>query len=709
MADIGSIWVRLGVKDQNFNRGMQMAEQRVGRFSGIVQKAGPLMTTAFGVAGVAAVASLGKQMVNLQADFTHTMSKVKALTDATDDQAMAMTNLAREMGSKTQFTARQSADAMSFLAMAGLEVKEVLEALPNTLDLAAAGNLDLAQAADIATNVMSAYNLEAKDLTHVNDIIANTATTANTNVQEFAEAFKMVGPIAKSAGLEIEEVATHIGTLANSGIKATMAGTSLRAMISKLVNPTGDAQKTLDRLGITTLDADGNMRRLNDIMQDLHDSGATTADMFEIFDNRAAAAAAVLASAAPTYEQAEHLIRREGTAARIAATQMDNLRGDILKMQSAWQDLMLTLGEAGDSAMRDAVQNLTSLINGIANAIDAVGEALNNPPWTWLREAGLFKGLFGSFSDVAGDINGLLEKLGIIKKEFKETGEEATLAYNKMSVGELMTALSEAKGKGQEGVAKELAGHLAMRRQIAGGAAPMPEPGGGGPSFPLIEKLSKRGREGLSQFDQDVIKLVEDMNDLQEILNREPPEAPDFAEPYKIVNEVLDESLTKISAFKEANIMALDAAEQNAEAWAENIAMATATAGAGLDEFVGELRRVAKETIAIYLAESVAAMVKNAIESTALAPFGWILAPVVAAGAAALGNTLFEKLVPSFATGIDYVPFDMPAMIHKGEAVIPASENRGGRRERIFIPDARIEMREFVIRFREEENYLSRV
>ncbi|KKK67519.1 hypothetical protein LCGC14_2953270, partial [marine sediment metagenome] len=135
-------------------------------------------------------------------------------------------------------------------------------------------------------------------------IIANTASNANTNVREFAEAFKMVGPIAKSADQSIKDVSASIGLLANSGIKGTMAGTALRTMMSKLIAPTGDAAKILKKFAIETIDqSTGNLRKLNDILIDMKAAGMGTADMFEIFDLRAAGAATVLKEASGIFDE----------------------------------------------------------------------------------------------------------------------------------------------------------------------------------------------------------------------------------------------------------------------------------------------------------------------------------------------------------------------------------------------------------------------
>ncbi len=238
MAQAGSLWVRLGLKSKEFNQGLNKAQARTKAFSSQVTKLGAAIGVGF---GVIALVSFTKKLISVQAEFSSMMSRVQALTGATDQMSEALSKQAQILGRETQFSAVEASAAMTFLAQAGLDVNQIMKAMPNALELAATGQISLAEAADISTNIMSAYGLQAEDLGRVNDIIANTSTSANTNVREFAEAFKMVGPIAKSAEQGIEEVSASIGLLANAGIKGTMAGTALRTMMSKLIAPIGGA------------------------------------------------------------------------------------------------------------------------------------------------------------------------------------------------------------------------------------------------------------------------------------------------------------------------------------------------------------------------------------------------------------------------------------------------------------------------------------
>ena len=241
--------LQLDADNKKLRAKLAQTRKGMGGLNNTAKQLGSSLAMAFaGGVVISGITNLGRKVFDLQKEFSFMMSRVQALTGASDTLSKALNKQAQILGKKTQFTAVQAAEAMTFLAQAGLDANKIYSAMPSTLELAAAGQISLAEAADISTNVMSAYNLQARDLGRVNDIIANTTTNANTNVLEFAEAFKMVGPIAKAAKIPMEEISAAIGILGNAGIKGTMAGTQLRAMIAKLVNPTGKAAKVLKEL-----------------------------------------------------------------------------------------------------------------------------------------------------------------------------------------------------------------------------------------------------------------------------------------------------------------------------------------------------------------------------------------------------------------------------------------------------------------------------
>lgn len=346
------------------------ANKQLSTLNSTIKTIGATIAAAF---AINQIIGFGREILSIGTDFTATMSQVKSLTQATEEEFLILEARARELGDTTQFSATQAAEAMALLAQAGFTTTQIYDALPSVLELAAAGQLDLASSADIAANVLSAYGLQATELAHVNDLIVATTSKANNTVQEYAESFKFVGPIAKAAGVELEEVSAMIGLLANAGIKGSMAGTTLRSSISSLIKPTREAQQELKALGITTTDADGNLRPLGEIFTELGEKGATTGQLFTIFGEQAASGAAVLTKAGGTIKTfGDELENSVGIASRIASEQMDNLKGDTAELESAFEGLILNVFKAAEPILRTLAQAFTAVINNIGSLIKIV-------------------------------------------------------------------------------------------------------------------------------------------------------------------------------------------------------------------------------------------------------------------------------------------------------------------------------------------------
>ncbi|MDR1290099.1 MAG: phage tail tape measure protein, partial [Planctomycetaceae bacterium] len=175
-----------------------------------------------------------RQSATVFMSFDYNMSKVQAITGATAEQIAELREQAKLLGKTTFFTASQVADAQKFLAMAGFDPEKIKAALPNILNLALAGDMDIGMAADIATNISTPFKIAAQDLNRVNDVLAAVASSSNTNVLEMGQAFKYAAPAASAAGQSIEELGAAFAVLANNGLKADMAGTSVRMMLIKL-------------------------------------------------------------------------------------------------------------------------------------------------------------------------------------------------------------------------------------------------------------------------------------------------------------------------------------------------------------------------------------------------------------------------------------------------------------------------------------------
>lgn len=215
------------------------------------------------------ITGLTTTAVKVTADFDASMSKVKAISGATGDEFDALRDKAREMGSKTKFSASEAAAAMEYMAMAGWKTDDMLQGIDGIMNLAAASGTDLATTSDIVTDALTAFGKSADDAGQLADILASASSNANTNVEMMGESFKYVAPLAGAMGYSMEDTSIALGLMANSGIKASQAGTSLRSIMSRMAKPTDEVQTAMNNLGITLDDGNGNMLSFMDVMKQM--------------------------------------------------------------------------------------------------------------------------------------------------------------------------------------------------------------------------------------------------------------------------------------------------------------------------------------------------------------------------------------------------------------------------------------------------------
>lgn len=212
--------------------------------------------------------------VKTTGDFDAAMSKVQAVSGASADDMVLLRDKAKEMGETTKFSASESAEALNYMAMAGWKTEDMLGGIEGVMNLAAASGEDLGTTADIVTDALTAFGYTAEDSGRFADILAAAASNANTNVSMMGESFKYAAPVAGALGYSAEDVAVALGLMANSGIKADQAGTSLRNMFNRMAKPTKESAAAMERLGLTLADDEGNMYSFREIMDQLRDSMA---------------------------------------------------------------------------------------------------------------------------------------------------------------------------------------------------------------------------------------------------------------------------------------------------------------------------------------------------------------------------------------------------------------------------------------------------
>lgn len=310
-------------------------------------------------------------------DFEQSMASVRAVTRATNEEFTKLRDKAKELGANTRFTTAQAAEAMRYLGQAGLTTNEILVASQDVLRLAQAGGLGLADAAEIASKALRGFGLEATQMGEVADLMAKAFTASNTSVQELGEAFKYVAPVAKSFGVSMVDTTAAIAALSDAGISSTMAGSSLRNIMTKLANPTKQAEKALLDAGLTMDKLDIKSRGLIPVLESLANSTLTVEDAFTIFGQRGGPAFEVLKQAIPKIQKfSKEWQDLTGFAEETARIMDDNLQGALKRLVSALEYLMIQGTESAG-----LIKLAQSAIDGLAAAILII---VDSPITKWL-------------------------------------------------------------------------------------------------------------------------------------------------------------------------------------------------------------------------------------------------------------------------------------------------------------------------------------
>ncbi len=291
--------------------------------------------------------------VKVAIDFEQSIAKLGAITKASDADLKELEGTARKLGESTQFSASQATSAMTFLGMAGFKTNQIIAATPGMLNLAQAAGSDLADTADIASNILSGFSLKADEMGRVGDVLTATFTTSNTTLQMLGDTLKYAAPVASAAGSSMEEVAAMAGLLGNVGIQGSMAGTVLRAAFLRLSAPPAKAAKALSNLSIEVADLDGNMRPIPELLKDIalatEDMGSVqkTEAIKHIFGSEAAAGITELLKQTGQGEldsYIDKLKKSQGTASVIARKMSATTAGSLKRLGSALESVAISFG-----------------------------------------------------------------------------------------------------------------------------------------------------------------------------------------------------------------------------------------------------------------------------------------------------------------------------------------------------------------------------
>lgn len=366
----------------------QLAEQRrrmqeVQQLQRQSQQMGDMRNKAMGLAvGGAAATYAGARFIQPGLDLEQNLSKVQAVTrlDKNSPQYQALVAQAKELGASTQFTSADAAAGQTFLAMAGFTPESVKAAMPGMLDLALAGGMELDRTADIASNILSGMKLDPAKMSQLGDVLAGTFTRSNTSIEMLGETMKYAAPNAALMGVSLEQSAAMAAKLGDNGIQASMAGTAMRAIMSRMASGPKATIEAFERLGVKTSDANGNLRQMPDILKEIHDKtkklgNTEQAELFkDIAGEEAGGALAILvdqAGSGALQQLIGELQNAQGEAGNLAKTMSDNTVGDFKSMTSAIDALRTSVFDANGGALREFIQTITAMtqrMTAFANA-----------------------------------------------------------------------------------------------------------------------------------------------------------------------------------------------------------------------------------------------------------------------------------------------------------------------------------------------------
>lgn len=328
--------------------------------------------------------AVGTAAVKTTSDFDSAMSKVKAISGATGDQFDQLRDKAREMGSKTKFSATEAAEGFNYMAMAGWEVDDMLVGIEGVMNLAAASGEDLATTSDIVTDALTAFGLSADKAGDFADVLAAASASANTNVSMMGETFKYAAPVAGALGYSVEDTALAIGLMANAGIKGSQAGTALRKIMGELTGELKISGKELGEVTIQTTNADGSMRSFSDILMDCREAFSKLSQEEQVATAKALVGenaysgflAIMNAGEKDVNDLTTALANCGGEAERMANEMNDNLEGQLTILKSALQELAISLGDVLVPMIREVVAVIQSVVNWLNSLSPATKEII---------------------------------------------------------------------------------------------------------------------------------------------------------------------------------------------------------------------------------------------------------------------------------------------------------------------------------------------
>ncbi|WP_423249742.1 phage tail tape measure protein [Bacillus cereus] len=372
-----------------------------------------------GMAGIAVgVSSALVGIVSAGASYEQQMSKVKALSGASAQEMKLLDAQAKELGSTTKFSASEAADGMAFLGMAGYKTKDIMSAMPGLLDLAAAGALDLGQAADITSNIMAGFGLSAEKTGHASDVLAKAASNANTDVGQLGEAMKYLAPTAHSVGWSMEESTAAVMAMSDAGIQGSLAGQAFGSSLTRLAKPTKAMQKEMDKLGLTFFDSQGKMKPLPQLVGEIE--GKTKGLTME---QKAAALSTIFGAEAYKHwavllekggkklgENTKMLEKSDGAAKKMADTMNDNLIGSWDNFTSKLEGVAIAIFEKVGPSLRFMLDMMSRVLEWTLNLMNGTAKMSGGMSDAFKKLGDVFNSWFKTVSNVFSKLEGVFSK-----------------------------------------------------------------------------------------------------------------------------------------------------------------------------------------------------------------------------------------------------------------------------------------------------------
>lgn len=419
--NVMELFVTLAIKDTAYKQGLKDAEgnasSSTSKIGGAFKAVGKVAKTAM-VAGSAAAVAFTKTSIDAGMNFDTAMSQVAATMGTTVDKIGNVKAKAEEMGRTTKYTATEAAEGMNILAQAGLSADEQISGIGTVLNLASAGAMSLEESASYTAGAVKGFGDSMSNASYYADLMAKGATLANTDVRGLGEAFSGSAATAKNYGQAADSVTLSLLRLAEQNVTGSEASTALNRAMADLYTPTDDASKALDQLDVSAYKLNGEAKDFNDLVDEINGSlqGMTAEQknnaLATIFTTQGLQAFnKMTASSDATVQKFWKGIQdSSGSAAQQAATQLDNLQGDITLLSSATEGLQLAFYNTFSGTIRGAIKGITSEVSGLAEAMESGG--ISGALSKLAQDAINFSGQLPGLTKIGGDlINGLISSV----------------------------------------------------------------------------------------------------------------------------------------------------------------------------------------------------------------------------------------------------------------------------------------------------------